>query len=144
MKRFLVIGVLAAVLAVPAGIALARATAGPVANGLPVATAGAFSTPEDTLQTYFGSAIRADYERTYSCYYQRYRDAVAVDEFVSHREQAARLESWRIDSISQKGDTATASVTLTFARKDASATSRATTVQEDLVREADGWRIRVW
>jgi hypothetical protein len=103
-----------------------------------------FATPGDALQTYFASARNTDYATTYDSYYRHYRDLVARDEFVSHRRQAAVLKDYRIDSLSQKGATAVATVTLTFESKGGDAKTRLTTLREDLVREADGWKIRVW
>ncbi len=103
-----------------------------------------FGTPRDALQTYFASARKADYATTYEAYYTHYHDLVARDEFVSHRKQAGLLQGFRIDSLSQSGGSAVATVTLTFAPKGGEAKPRVTTVREDLVKEPGGWKIRVW
>jgi hypothetical protein len=103
-----------------------------------------YGTPSDALQTYFASARKADYSTTYNAYYEHYRDLVTRDEFVSHRRQASVLQDFRVDTLASKGDSAVATVTLTFAPSGKSAAARVTTVREDLVRERGGWKIRVW
>lgn len=103
-----------------------------------------YGTPSDALQTYFASARKADYATTYDAYYKHYRDLVTRDEFVSHRRQASVLQDFRVDTLASKGDSAVATVTLTFAPAGSKAVPRATTVREELVKEPGGWKIRVW
>jgi hypothetical protein len=104
-----------------------------------------YSTPRATLQTFFSSAQQLDYQTTYSCYYQRYRDLIPEQDFVSHRKQAAVLTGYRIDSLKVSGDSAVASATLTFAPKTGSKNKpRTIEVREDLVKQAGAWRLRVW
>jgi hypothetical protein len=104
-----------------------------------------FSSPQSTLSTFFSSAQRLDYQTTYSCYYQRYRDLVPEPDFVSHRKQASVLTSYRIDSIEVSGTSAVASATLTFAPKPgSSAKPRTVAVREDLVNQSGTWKVRVW
>jgi len=104
-----------------------------------------FATPQDTLRTFFESAQHHDYATTYSCYYQRYRDRVAQQEFINHRNQAATLQSYTLGPISINGDAAEATATLVFAAGAGNATAaRTIAVREDLVKQADGWKIRVW
>jgi hypothetical protein len=104
-----------------------------------------YSTPQATLQTFFSSAQRLDYQTTYACYYQRYHELVPEQEFVNHRKQASVLTAYRIDSIKVSGDSAVASATLTFAPKPGSkAKPKTVEVREDLVRQADSWKLRVW
>lgn len=103
------------------------------------------STPQAALQTFFSSAQRLDYATTYACYYQPYQTRVAEQEFVSHRKQASVLSSYRIRSISAKGGSAEASITLTFAPASRSNNKpRTVEVHEDLVNQAGAWKIKVW
>lgn len=104
-----------------------------------------FSSPQSTLGTFFSSAQRLDYKTTYSCYYQRYRDVIPEQDFVSHRKQASVLTSYRIDSLEVSGTSAVASATLTFAPKSGSnAKPRTVQVREDLVNQSGAWKVRVW
>ena len=134
VKRIALAAALIVALVAPAGCAVAGA------SGRYAGT----STPQATLSTYFGSAMGADYATTYDCYYQRYRELVTRDEFVSHRRDASRLTAYHVDSLQAAADSAVATATLTFAPTSRGAAPRTTTVREDLVREAGGWRIRVW
>jgi hypothetical protein len=104
-----------------------------------------FATPQDTLQTFFASAQRHDYATTYSCYYQRYSERVTMQEFIDHRSQASLLREFTLGPVTTVGDTAEATATLVFAAGGGSGTStRSVQVHEDLVKEASGWKIRVW
>ncbi len=132
MRKLAVFVVLAALVAV--AMQLAGCSAGGYAG---------FGSPRATLQTYLESARKADYATTYDAYYQRYHQLVTRGDFVSHRAQGSQLVSYRIDSLTQKGTTAAAAVTLTFAPKGGQS-ARTTTVREDLVQEPAGWRIKVW
>ena len=130
---------------IAASVAIVVALLAPAACaiGSPGGYAG-YSTPSDALSTFFVSARNADYAKTYEAYYGHYHDLVAKDEFVSHRAQASRLTAYRVDSLAARGDSAVATVTLTFAPAGGGGATRTTTVREDLVREAGGWKIRVW
>ncbi len=102
--------------------------------------------PRPVLEEYFGSAMRGDYAATYGCYDDADHAKVSRDEYVRHRREASTLQAYQIVSLKTKGGAARALVRLTFApseklhRRD----PVTTTVQEDLVRQPDGWRIRVW
>ena len=75
-----------------------------------------------------------------------YKAKVNKDEFIKHRKDASVLHAYKIVSLTQNGDTAQAEVLLTFApseklnRKEAAQT----TVEEDMVKQNDGWKIKVW
>ncbi len=102
--------------------------------------------PRPALEEYFGSAMRGDYAATYRCYDDAYHAKVPEDEYVRHRREASVLQAYEIVSLTTTGDAARALVRLTFApseklNRQAPVT---TTVHEDLVRQRDGWRIRVW
>ena len=133
MRKIAALALLMAMLPQIAGCAVAQASG----------YAG-YASPRDTLQTYFGSAMKADYPTTYRAYYAHYRDLVARDEFVSHRKQASLLTAYRIDALSQSGESAVATATLTFAPRGGETKPRVTVVREDLVRESGSWKIRVW
>jgi hypothetical protein len=104
-----------------------------------------FATPQDALQTFFGSAQRGDYATTYSSYYRLYQDRVTEQEYVMRRAQAAALTSFTLGPVSISGDAAEATATLVFAANPAGGTpARTAQVHEDLARQAGGWKIRVW
>ena len=102
--------------------------------------------PKELLDKFFSSAIQQDYTTTYTCYYDAYKAKVNKDEFIKHRKDASVLQAYKIVSLTQNGDIAQAEVLLTFApsekmnRKDAVQT----TVKEDMVKQKDGWKIKVW
>lgn len=127
------IGRLAAI--VVATLALAACANAPAYPG--------FDSPDKALTTYFESAKSQDYLTTYDCYYDLYQQRVARDEFVKRRVQAAVLKRYRIDSLVVGGDSAEASVTLTFVSATAGA-DRTVQVKENLVKQGSGWKIRVW
>ena len=103
-----------------------------------------FSTPKSALETFFSSAQRQDYATTYSCYDKPYQDRVTESEFISHRRQAAALNSYSIGPISASGGTAEATVTLQFAPgSGASTVARGVEVREELVDQAGAWKIKV-
>jgi hypothetical protein len=102
------------------------------------------SNPKAALATFFESAKAQDYSATYDTYYDEYQQRVARDEFVQRRMQASVLKEYRIDSLSENGSSAEASVTLTFAAKAPGAPDRTVQVHESLVKQGSGWRIRVW
>ncbi len=98
------------------------------------------------LDRFFASARSQDYAATYDCYDAAYRAKVSRDEFVRHRREASPLESWRVVSLDEHGDRARAVVALVFGPWPRAGRSlpASTTVEEELVREAGGWRIKVW
>ena len=102
--------------------------------------------PKELLDKFFTSAIRQDYATTYTCYYDAYKTKVSQEDFIKHRREASVLQAYKIVSLTQKGDTAQAEVLLTFApseklKREGPAT---TTVKEEMVRQKDGWKIKVW
>jgi hypothetical protein len=102
--------------------------------------------PRELLERYFATAVRQDYAETWECYDQSYRSKVARGEFVQRRREASRLQSWKMVSLEQQGDHARAGVELVFAPSPKLGRSEParTTVVEELVREREGWRIKVW
>ncbi len=102
--------------------------------------------PRELLDRYFSTAARQDYGATWECYDRNYRSKVPRDEYVRRRGEASRLVSWATVAIEEHGDTARADVDLVFApspRLGQPGPARAKVVEE-LVREREGWRIKVW
>jgi hypothetical protein len=104
------------------------------------------ASPKELIDKYFTSAVKQDYETTYSCYYAAYKAKVSKDEYIKHRREASALQSYKIISLTQQGDTAQAEVLLTFAPSEKlKRTDPATaTVKEDLIKEKGEWKIKVW
>ncbi len=102
--------------------------------------------PKELLDRYFSSAIKQDYATTYDCYYAAYKAKVSRDEFIKHRKEASVLQSYKIVSLTQDGDTARAEVLLTFAPSEKLNRKEpvSTTVTENMVREGGQWKIKVW
>ncbi len=102
--------------------------------------------PRELLDRYFSTAVQQDYAATWECYDQRYRSKIAQDEYVQHRREASRLLSWKTVALEERGDTARADVDLVFGPAPRLGRTEPTTarVVEELVRERDGWRIKVW
>lgn len=102
--------------------------------------------PRELLDRYFSSAVQQDYGATWECYDRSYRSKVARDEYVKHRLEASTLVSWKVLTLEERGDTARADVELVFAPSPRLGRSEAATkkVVEDLVREREGWRVKVW
>ncbi len=125
-------------LSVPALLALALAFA--------PAACGRSRDPRAALDRFFSTAQRQDYGATYDCYDDAYRQKVSREEFVRHRREASPLQDWRLVSLEQHGDTASAEVALVFGPwpRAGRTTPASKTVHEDLVRERGAWRIRVW
>ena len=101
-------------------------------------------TPEAALATFFDSARAQDYSATYDAYYDAYQKRVTRSDFVRHRKAAAVLREYTIDSLSDNGASAEASVTLIFASTKPGGSDRTVTVHESLVRQGSEWRIKVW
>ncbi|MDA8088320.1 MAG: hypothetical protein M0Z75_16685 [Nitrospiraceae bacterium] len=52
--------------------------------------------PKDTLDKYFGSAVRQDYGEVYDCYYGAYKAKVSRQQYIRHRlESAKTLKDYR-------------------------------------------------
>jgi hypothetical protein len=104
------------------------------------------ASPKELLDSYFSSAVKQDYAAVYDCYYSAYKLKINRDEYITHRKEASVLQSYSIASLRQDGDTAQARVLLTFApsarlgRKE----PVAMTVTENMIRENDEWKIKVW
>ncbi len=98
------------------------------------------------LERFFSTAQRQEYAATYDCYDVAYRAKVSRDEYVRHRREASPLQSWRVLSVEQHGDRASAEVALVFGplAKAGRPTPVSQTVHEELIREAGAWRIKVW
>jgi hypothetical protein len=118
----------------------------PALLAVALAGCGRHHDPRAALERYFSSAERRDYAATYDTYDTAYRAKVSRDEYVRHRAEASPLQSWRVLSVEQHDDRASAEVALVFGPlpKAGRTTPVSTTVHEDLVREDGEWRIRVW
>jgi len=104
------------------------------------------TSPKELVDKYFSSAVKQDYETTYSCYYGAYRAKIDKNEYIKHRKEASALQSYKIISLTQEGDTAQAEVLLTFAPSERLKRTEpvSTTVKEDLIKENGEWKIKVW
>ena len=102
--------------------------------------------PKELLDKFFSSAIQQDYATTYTCYYDAYKAKVSKEEFIKHRKEASALQAYKIVSLTQNKDTAQAEVLLTFAPSEKLSRKEAaeTTVKEEMVKQKDGWKIKVW
>ncbi len=102
--------------------------------------------PRELLDRYFSSAVQQDYGATWECYDRAYRSKVARDEYVRRRRDASTLVSWKVLTLEERGDTARADVELVFAPSPRLGRAEPATkkVAEDLVREREGWRVKVW
>jgi len=105
------------------------------------------ASPREVLDKYFSSAIRQDYQTTYTCYYDAYKAKVNTEEYIKHRKEASVLQSYKIISLNQTdNNTAHAEVLLTFAPSSILKRKEpvTTTVMEDLTKENGEWKIKVW
>jgi len=102
--------------------------------------------PKELLDKFFSSAIQQDYATTYTCYYDAYKAKVSKEEFIKHRKEASVLQSYKIVSLTQQGDTAQAEALLTFAPSEKLKRTEpaSETVKEDLIKENGEWKIKVW
>lgn len=102
--------------------------------------------PKELLDKYFTSAIKQDYAATYNCYYAPYKEKITKEDFIKHRKEASVLLSYKIVSLTSAGNTAQAEVVLTFAPSEKlKRTEPATvTVKEELIKENEAWKIKVW
>lgn len=102
--------------------------------------------PRAALDRFFSTAQHHDYSATYDCYDKAYRAKVTREEYVRHRADASPLQGWRVVSLEQHGDRASAEVALVFGpwAKAGRTTPVSKTVHEELVREEGAWRVKVW
>ena len=101
--------------------------------------------PQELLDQYFSSAQHQDYETTYTCYDSEYQKKVTKDEFISHRKEASVVQSYKVLQLDTQKDTAKATVEITFAASDKLKRTEPIIVKvnEDLIRQKDGWKIKV-
>lgn len=106
----------------------------------------AYSSPTALLDTYFSSAIQQDYATTYTCYYQEYQKKVSRAEFIKRRKEASILQDYEVISLKQDGNSAQAEVLLTFApsKKLPRNTPVTVPVKEELTKENNQWKVKVW
>lgn len=105
------------------------------------------ASPRELLEKYFSSAVKQDYETTYTCYYSVYKAKINKEEFMKHRKEASELQSYKIISLNQTGNNnAQAEVLLTFSPSEKLKRKEpvTTTVVEDLTKENGEWKIQVW
>jgi hypothetical protein len=102
--------------------------------------------PRELLDRYFETARRGDFAATWECYDRAYQAKVSRDEYVRHRSDASPLERYEVVSLEQHDGRARAKVALVFgpAPKLGRIAPASAVVEEELVRERGGWRIRVW
>lgn len=100
----------------------------------------------ELLDTYFTSAMKQDYATTYTCYYSEYQKKIPKDEFIRNRQEASVVQSYKILQLDLQNDTGKAAVEITFAPSEKLKRSEPVTVkvQEDLIKEKEGWKIKVW
>lgn len=98
------------------------------------------------MDKYFTSAENQDYATTYTCYYDEYQKKIPKDEFIKERKDASLLKSYQILSLNIQKDKVQANVELTFAPSESLKRTQPVTVKvtEDLIKEKDGWKIKVW
>jgi hypothetical protein len=102
--------------------------------------------PRELLDKYFSAAVKQDYATAYSCYYDAYKAKVSQEEYIKHRKEASVLQSYKIISVKQDGDTARAEVQLVFGPSEKLKRKEpvTTTVTEELIKENGVWKIKVW
>jgi hypothetical protein len=102
--------------------------------------------PKELLDKYFSAAVRQDYATAYSCYYDAYKAKVSQAEYIRHRKEASVLQSYKVISVKQEGDTAQAEVQLVFGPSDKLKRKEpvTTTITEELIKENRAWKIKVW
>ena len=102
-------------------------------------------TSQEVLDQYFTSAQHQDYATTYTCYDSEYQKKVAKDEFVKHRSEASVVQSYKILKLDTQKDTAKASVEITFTASEKFKRTEPVTikVEENLIKEGTGWKIKV-
>ena len=102
--------------------------------------------PRELLDKYFSAAVKQDYATAYSCYYDSYKAKVTLEEYIQHRKEASVLQSYKIISVKQEGDTARAEVQLVFGPSETLKRKEpvTTTITEELIKENGSWKIKVW
>ena len=102
-------------------------------------------TPKELIDQYFTSAQRQDYATTYTCYDSEYQKKVTKDEFIKHRKEASVVQSYKILELNTQKDTGQASVEIIFAPNAKFNRTEPVTVkvQEKLIKEKNGWKIKV-
>jgi len=102
-------------------------------------------TPKELIDQYFTSAQHQDYATTYTCYDSEYQKKVTKDEFIKHRKEASTVQSYKILQLDTQKDTGQASIEITFAPSDKFKRTEPATVkvQEELIKEKNGWKIKV-
>jgi YD repeat-containing protein len=102
--------------------------------------------PRNVLNRYFTAAIKQDFGAQYEYYYDAYKTKVSVDDYIRHRQEAAVITNYSVESLDVSGDKANAIVRLTFAPSEKLKRSQPVdkTVSEDMVRENGEWKIKVW
>ena len=68
------------------------------------------------------------------------------EEYIRHRKEASVLQSYKVISVKQEGDTAQAEAQLVFGPSDKLKRKEpvTTTVTEELIKENGAWKIKVW
>ncbi|HEY8911355.1 MAG TPA: hypothetical protein VIM51_13910 [Desulfosporosinus sp.] len=102
-------------------------------------------TSREVLDKYFTSAQQQDYATTYTCYDSEYQKKVTKDEFISHRKEASVVQSYKVLQLDTQKDAAKATVEITFASstKFKRTEPAIVKVNEDLIKQKDGWKIKV-
>lgn len=102
-------------------------------------------TSREVLDKYFTSAQQQDYATTYTCYDSEYQKKVAKDEFISHRKEASVIQSYKVLQLDTQKDTGKATIEITYAPSGKFKRTEPVIVKvnEDLIKQKDGWKIKV-
>ncbi len=129
-------------------LALAVGLFGCSTKNLPTSTSAGypgFATPKATVDTFFTSKMKKDFDTTWTCYYKHYSDKVTKAEFLQHSKQdPTTLTAYSISDVTESTSTAQAKVALTFATNDPANKVKKVDVTEQLVKESGEWKISVW
>jgi len=101
--------------------------------------------PKELVDKYFTTAQQQDYATTYTCYDSEYQKKVTKDDFISHRKEASVVQSYKVLQLDTQKDTAKATVEITFAASDKLKRTKPEIIKvtEDLIKQKDGWKIKV-
>ena len=101
--------------------------------------------PKELVDKYFTSAQKQDYATTYTCYDSEYQNKVTKDDFISHRKEASVVQSYKVLQLDTQKDTGKATVEITFAPSAKLKRTKPVIVKvnEDLIKQTDGWKIKV-
>lgn len=101
--------------------------------------------PQEVLDQFFTSAKNQEYATTYTCYDSEYQKKVTEDEFVKHRKEASIVQSYKILQLDTEKETGHASVEITYTASEKFNRTEPVTikVQEELIKEKNGWKIKV-